>query len=567
MKTAIVPALPPLLLLALLLVEVATGPSPEERARQAAAAVAPALTFQDLDSALLPESEGDPVDYPAWLVALDGKPVSIAGFMAPFDQLDDLTVFMLMPSYVGCYFCAPPSFTQVLLVRQREDSRRRKRPFIDPPIRVTGTLRLYHPESSHPAHRDQFVYALDDATFEILGSGDSLKRAPGHGGASPLLARAKGDQPAQDPNQPHAAFQPQLLLPGVTALRNLPLRQSMRFVKAQPGEIARRLRMELEKELPPAQQDVIGRALAQLGWLPAGGDWLAATARHFAERRAGLVDSKGGRVIYHEDLPLSKPAGRLAIAALIHEALLRQNHPAPFEEAASADAWLARRALREGDSAVLKADYTRRNWLSAPDPLPPLPWPPESATLTPPMRQWLDLAAQAGEHLIRRQRGRDSDTLLDSLYQDPPASFAYYWLPEWIHQQAAPLPPPPLPVEGTVLAETRLGAAALLVWLGGGLDTAGARPLLSRMITDRAAFLKPPGNSRAQFVWETIWSDESDAKEFAKLAGQAAARQALPPGLNRMQVHQHGGHPLSVVLQTTATTPEPLSLDTTASKP
>ena len=568
MKTALLPVMPPLLLLAVTLVQTGERSAPREVA-------VTTLTFQDLSSALLPETEGGAVEYPAWLEALDGQRVAVAGFMAPFDQLDDLSVFMLMPSYVGCYFCAPPSFTQVLLVRQKEEDRARKRPFIDPPIRVTGVLRLYRPASTHPAHRDQFVYALDEAECEVVSGNEAPKRAPGHGAASPLLGRAKAEAaaPGQTAQQPHAAFQPQLLVPSITALRNLPLTNNLRFVKADPGEIVRRLRGQIEAELSRPAREVLERVLTQLGWLRKGEDWAGALASLMAEQRVGVVDAKGGRVIYHQDLPLSKPAGRLAIAALIHEALLRQNHPALFEPSSSVDAWLARRAVLLGDSAVVQADYIRRNWLSAPDPLSPLEWPEASAAAAPQVRQWLQDNTQAAENLIRRHRGRDAEAFLDSLYLNPPASSVYFLAPAWIHQEPAPLPPPPLATPGRIVAETRLGSAVLGVWLAQGQlqDLADARALLTRLERDRAAFVRPDSEGGELFVWETQWPNAEDAAAFARLARQAvrppvpASASALAPP--RLEVIVPDGSTTTVVLQATALPEDPAALDASVFNP
>jgi hypothetical protein len=556
MKTSFLPLVPPLLLLALTLVGARREAVETSSNQEWEAFSEGTITFKDLDAALLPETEGGPVDFPAWLDGLDGKRVTVAGFMAPFDQLDDLSIFMLLPSYVGCYFCAPPSFTQVVLVRQEATASRRKRPFIDPPIRVTGVLRLYRPGSDHPAHRDQFVYALDDAVCEVLSGDAEPQRAPAHGSKSPLLGKAADAALAQDPNQPHQAFQPQLLVPAVSALRGLPLMSELRFVKASPDEIAWRLHLELGRELPAQQRQFIGRIFAQLGWTSPQSNWLDAVVSYEAERRAGVVTPNGDQVIYHDELPLSKPAGRLAMAGLIQEALWRQNHPAFFESSDSVDAWLAKQALRKGDVAVLKADYVRRNWLNTPDPLPPLPQAERRETLTPPLRQWLELAAQAGENWVRSHRSRES------LYQTQPASFGDYWRPDDSLRPPASPPPVPLALEGDVLAETRLGPAALLIWLGAGQEAGETRALLSRLQQDRAVILRLPITGKQLFVWETQWIDEVDASAFKHLAAQAAQSQALPHGAERIQVLQLSSQPQTVRLQREDTTPAALSFDT-----
>lgn len=107
------------------------------------------------------------ITYPADLQSLDNKRVSIVGFMTPFEDLDDMGKFLLMPTSGGCFFCNPPSMTQVLMVDQTKDNKKHHE-FIGEPLIVTGTLRLFTKESKHPAHLAEFIYALDDAKVEIF---------------------------------------------------------------------------------------------------------------------------------------------------------------------------------------------------------------------------------------------------------------------------------------------------------------------------------------------------------------------------------------------------------------
>ena len=137
-----------------------------------------ASTLLDFPTLKLSEynAETGDLSFPDPLASLDGNQISIAGFMAPYDKLDDMSKFMLMPSYVGCYFCKPPALNQVLYVEQPESARKKPPQFIEEPIKITGTLRLFSPDSEHPAHLAEFVYALDDASIEIL-SEEELEKA------------------------------------------------------------------------------------------------------------------------------------------------------------------------------------------------------------------------------------------------------------------------------------------------------------------------------------------------------------------------------------------------------
>jgi len=111
-----------------------------------------------------PDDNYHPV-YPEALSRLDGTHIRIRGFMAPFDDLEDMSRFMLMGYPTGCNFCAPPSVNQVVLARQPD--RLRPFPYIGGPIEITGRLSLWKTTSDDPAHRDEyFLYILEDVRVE-----------------------------------------------------------------------------------------------------------------------------------------------------------------------------------------------------------------------------------------------------------------------------------------------------------------------------------------------------------------------------------------------------------------
>jgi hypothetical protein len=56
------------------------------------------------------------LSFPESIKQLDGRRVSLVGFMAPFDNLDDMSRCMIVPSYVGCTFCSPPNKRQVVFI-------------------------------------------------------------------------------------------------------------------------------------------------------------------------------------------------------------------------------------------------------------------------------------------------------------------------------------------------------------------------------------------------------------------------------------------------------------------
>lgn len=136
----------------------------------------PRLDF-DMLQRVEPDENHHPV-YSPGIRALDGETVRIQGFMTPYQSLTDMRTFMLFPFPTGCNFCAPPAVNQVVLIRQREGQRRYR--FIDDPIVVTGTLRLWTSDSEDPAHTDDmFLYILEDTRVEALDM-DPIERERFH---------------------------------------------------------------------------------------------------------------------------------------------------------------------------------------------------------------------------------------------------------------------------------------------------------------------------------------------------------------------------------------------------
>lgn len=72
---------------------------------------------------------------------LDGKRVSIPGFMVPLeDDLDQVTEFLLVPYAGACIHVPPPPPNQIVYVKMNKNTKVQVT-FTDP-IMVTGTLRI-----------------------------------------------------------------------------------------------------------------------------------------------------------------------------------------------------------------------------------------------------------------------------------------------------------------------------------------------------------------------------------------------------------------------------------------
>ena len=109
--------------------------------------------------AALAETEYGPRGKPVFLTyldQLDGKRVSVTGFMAPgaSGRGDELASFVLTENPVGCWFCETPGPTQVLLIDLAAGSTAEPTRQV---VKVTGTLRL------NRADPEQYPFTLADA--------------------------------------------------------------------------------------------------------------------------------------------------------------------------------------------------------------------------------------------------------------------------------------------------------------------------------------------------------------------------------------------------------------------
>jgi hypothetical protein len=88
-----------------------------------------------------------------YLKELDGKQVSLAGFMQPLGEQLDLHSFLLIEYPVGCWYCEMPEPSGIVLVELADKSARFRRSA----LKVTGTLRL---NGTDP---ETFLYTIQDA--------------------------------------------------------------------------------------------------------------------------------------------------------------------------------------------------------------------------------------------------------------------------------------------------------------------------------------------------------------------------------------------------------------------
>jgi tetratricopeptide (TPR) repeat protein len=89
-----------------------------------------------------------------YLKKLDGKPVSMTGYMQPLGDDFDLNSFLLLEYPVGCWFCEMPAPTALMLVELPPGKSQQLRRGL---VKITGKLKL---NAKDP---EDFLYSLQDA--------------------------------------------------------------------------------------------------------------------------------------------------------------------------------------------------------------------------------------------------------------------------------------------------------------------------------------------------------------------------------------------------------------------
>lgn len=483
----------------------------------AAKAPDPAVVdFKELDHTLLKRHDDAPptVIFPPELVAEDNKPISIIGFMAPFEEIDNMKRFMLLPSYVGCFFCSPPSFTQVVLVEQHS-SGSSKLPFINDPIIVTGTLRLYSKDSQHPAHKADFIYAVDDAKVTVYTGENAPKRAAGHQQTGRLLGTLQPAAPQPAPGAPpHKAFQPQFLVSAVSDLRRLPMMQALKFTPTTADDLTKRVTEQVTNWHKPEEWKARERACVALGFADKAFDLPASIAKLEVLRLPGYYDSAAQVIYYHQDLQFSQPDARLAMVKLITEALVAQNAPLPsvdHTQRGDDDERLAALALRRGDIERTAILYDQKTRLEAAKPEPLAPGPEVPMLLD----KFSGMFSRKAEEFVAKAFPADQLDKLNSAYANPPESTAMFLHPEYFtnpspwHEQLVNWPDNQLHGAKPYFTD-RLGEAALTVWIS---RFSHDEPTPAGYLGDRCAVWDGGADGDAWII-ETHWADAAGAEQF-----------------------------------------------------
>ena len=93
-------------------------------------------------------------NYPKYLKELEGKKVTLSGFMQPLGEEIELGSFLLIEYPVGCWYCEMPELSGIVLVQLPPA---KTRTFTRGLVKVEGTLKL------NPGDPETFLYTIQSA--------------------------------------------------------------------------------------------------------------------------------------------------------------------------------------------------------------------------------------------------------------------------------------------------------------------------------------------------------------------------------------------------------------------
>jgi len=462
------------------------------------------------------------LDFPESLSGLDGRRVRIVGFMAPWDSLTDMSRCLLVPSYVGCTFCSPPSLTQVLYIEQaaRPNS---AYPFIEEPSDVVGTLRLPRPGSDAEGHRQGFVFVLEHAVVRPYDDRDAPERVPGHWQVEDPVAHA---QQIADEGLPPISWEQ--LVEEVASIRELAPLRPVAFEPVSPERFAVLTREALERRIPEPGRADQAAAFALLGMRAREGEWLDALTAVALRQRVAKTDAEGERVRYLAHAPLEDPFVRLELVKEIAEALARQHFEAARRERLEDDdATRALEAVRQGDKQLVAYRYARAGAFSAGS-APPLGLLPDLSRLpaaSEALELWYWLPWESGPFFVDSRTGASRPlSLVDPLYERIPGSTVEIFRPRWYDgpELWRRDPVPPDFAEG--LLETApvhtgvLGLGGIVPWLGASYPPDVSKVLAGNWAGDRYALWRLPEGAGEALLLEIRWQDEVSEQRFRDAA-------------------------------------------------
>ncbi|MCG8600245.1 MAG: DUF3299 domain-containing protein, partial [Verrucomicrobiales bacterium] len=463
------------------------------------------------------------LEFPESLLSLEGKRVQLTGFMAPYDSLNDMRRCMIVPSYVGCTFCSPPSLTQVVYVQQKEQSGG-EFPFIEPPSRVSGILRLSEGEEMHAGHQEGFVYVIDDAVVTPYLGDDAPERAPGHGGRNSLDPSAHAN--AASGLKP-VAFD--VLTKEVSELRGLSPLKEIQFERVPMKQLKRRVREDMEWSYPLESREALVSMFHLLGFFDipdsdsdSEWDWENLMISLSLHQRIAWVGEKGEVIEVLDSAATDDPFTRLELVKYIADALVRQ-HFATARPPAELfrDSNRALEGVRQGNKQLTAFRYARQRNIS------PASRPPEDlftqfpkAEQAPPLVDlWYWLPWETGPFFVESRTGATKDlSHIDELFEQPPVSTVELFRPgryrdrveagNEVRENIVHCA-----IRESPVIEGRLGIGGLIPWLMGSLPLDQAKGVSGRALADRYSLWNLPDCGYVLLL-DTSWPDGVTARIF-----------------------------------------------------
>ena len=457
--------------------------------------------------------------FPEELQNLDGKKVSLIGFMAPFDSLEDMSKCMMVPSYVGCTFCTPPNLRQVVFVTQGREGSEETYPFIEEPSYVTGIFRITNSDSTHEGKNQGFVYSIENAEV-TAHTGEAPKRAPGH--ATPN-SHNKGQNA-----EPLPKVSTEELIQEVTDMlgQNPPFPSDL---KKSPKKIfEKNIAEQIERHYPQSLRSARAKAFSILGLLPEKIDWIDILTGFELSTGVAHPEPSGQRVLVLDSVPFDHPSYDLMLLVLY---LMRSFSKRHFEgqdtnssnPSINEDMRRAGESLRHGIRKTIIRRYATAKSISPKIP-PPTGFIPggKQFTGTTLLNRWYTLPGFVGPFFIDflvGPTGPLSD--LEPAFQRPPSTMMEFLRPMWYQDMSSwdrkPVPenfanrfmdtPPNLLMY--------LGIGGLIPWLAQPNSSYMARSIAGQWAGDRWALWEFDDGSAA-ILFETRWQDERSALEFSQ---------------------------------------------------
>ena len=457
--------------------------------------------------------------FPEELQKLDGRKVSLIGFMAPFDSLENMSKCMMVPSYVGCTFCTPPNLRQVVFVTQGAEDSEETYSFIEEPSYVTGIFRITHSDSMHEGKKQGFVYSIENAEV-TAHTGDAPQRAPGH--------TTPGGHYKGKNAEPLPEVSTEDLIQEVIDMlgQNPPL--PIRLEKVSQKIFEKNIADQIGRYYPRSLRSARAKAFSILGLLPEKIDWIDILTSFELSTRVAHPDPSGQRVLVLDSVPLNHPFVRLNVVGAISDAHFFQKIQNGKDADLSAplkneDMRRAEKSLRQGIRKTIIRRYATAKSISPKIP-PPASFIPGGKQFpgTALLNRWYTLPGFVGPFFIDflvGPTGPLSD--LESTFQRPPSTMMEFLRPMW-YQDMSRWDRKPVPEHfadrftDTPPALTDvLGIGGLIPWLAQPNSSYMARSIAGQWAGDRWALWEFDDGSAALLL-ETRWQDEKSAIKFSQ---------------------------------------------------